>query len=125
MFHLIYGDAKVWKIFLRSPYYYGIEEIAQTSQKGRQWTSGRIKPCHHIIPDQFPLRYTYLLSSNFVNEYLSKCLGYGMNESFITLIPKKRNPSSIGDYKSNSLVGGINKLIAKLLAIRLRKVVGR
>ncbi|EOY00235.1 Uncharacterized protein TCM_010053 [Theobroma cacao] len=63
----------------------------------------------------------YFFIQNFYN---IKCLGYGMNESFITLIPKKRNPSSIGDYKSNSLVGGINKLIAKLLAIRLRKVVG-
>ncbi|EOY19394.1 Uncharacterized protein TCM_044491 [Theobroma cacao] len=58
------------------------------------------------------------------NFYNTGCLGFEVNESFITLIPKKKNPTSIGDYRLINLVGSIYKLIAKLLVNRLRKVIG-
>lgn len=39
------------------------------------------------------------------------------------LIPKKDNPVSLNDYKPISLVGCLYKVLAKLLAGRLSKVV--
>jgi len=46
----------------------------------------------------------------------------GCNTSFITLIYKKDNPGNLGDYKPISLVGCIYKIIAKILANRLKGV---
>jgi len=46
----------------------------------------------------------------------------GCNASFITLIPKKESPISLGDYRPISLVGCVFKLIAKILANRLKGV---
>ncbi|KAL4280566.1 hypothetical protein GQ457_03G000290 [Hibiscus cannabinus] len=44
----------------------------------------------------------------------------GINHSFITLIPKKSNPDSLEDFRPISLVGGIYKILSKVLASRLR-----
>ncbi|GKV05101.1 hypothetical protein SLEP1_g17145 [Rubroshorea leprosula] len=46
----------------------------------------------------------------------------GSNSSFIVLIPKKESPQGLGDYRPISLVGCLYKIISKLLANRLRKV---
>ncbi|XP_028098838.1 uncharacterized protein LOC114298468 [Camellia sinensis] len=46
----------------------------------------------------------------------------GINSSFITLIPKKDNPIGLSDYRPISLVESIYKIIAKLLANRLKVV---
>lgn len=46
----------------------------------------------------------------------------GSNYSFIVLIPKKDNPQKIGDYRPISLIGCMYKVLAKLLANSLRKV---
>ncbi|GKV45492.1 hypothetical protein SLEP1_g52564 [Rubroshorea leprosula] len=47
----------------------------------------------------------------------------GSNSSFITLIPKVENPQRIEEYRPISLIGVIYKILAKLLANRLRKVI--
>ncbi|GKV40773.1 hypothetical protein SLEP1_g48376 [Rubroshorea leprosula] len=47
----------------------------------------------------------------------------GSNASFIVLIPKKDNPIRIEDYRPISLIGCMYKLISKLLANRLSKVI--
>ncbi|GKV11739.1 hypothetical protein SLEP1_g22962 [Rubroshorea leprosula] len=47
----------------------------------------------------------------------------GSNASFIVLIPKKENPIRIEDYRPISLIGCMYKLISKLLANRLSKVI--
>ncbi|KAL3629987.1 hypothetical protein CASFOL_026299 [Castilleja foliolosa] len=47
----------------------------------------------------------------------------GVNSSFITLIPKVKNPISIREFRPISLIGGLYKIIAKLLASRMAKVV--
>ncbi|GMP82792.1 hypothetical protein CsSME_00036950 [Camellia sinensis var. sinensis] len=47
----------------------------------------------------------------------------GVNNSFITLIPKVDCPISISDYRPISLIGSIYKILAKVLANRLKKVV--
>ena len=46
----------------------------------------------------------------------------GLNSSFITLIPKKENPSDLGDYRPISLVNSVYKILAKVLSRRLKKV---
>jgi len=46
----------------------------------------------------------------------------GCNASFITLVPKKANPSELNEYRPISLVGCIYKILSKVLANRLSKV---
>ncbi|GKV37508.1 hypothetical protein SLEP1_g45534 [Rubroshorea leprosula] len=49
----------------------------------------------------------------------------GSNSSFITLIPKVENPQRIEEYRPISLIGAMYKILAKLLANRLRKVLDK
>ena len=46
----------------------------------------------------------------------------GCNASFITLVPKKANPSELNEFRPISLVCCIYKILSKVLANRLRKV---
>ncbi|GKU95921.1 hypothetical protein SLEP1_g9218 [Rubroshorea leprosula] len=60
---------------------------------------------------------------DFVKEFWANGrLVKGSNSSFIVLIPKKESPQGLGDYRPISLVGCLYKIISKLLANRLRKV---
>jgi len=47
-----------------------------------------------------------------------------LNATFIGLIPKKADAQNIKDYRPISLIGCIYKLISKVLARRLRNVIG-
>ncbi|XP_071705038.1 uncharacterized protein [Rutidosis leptorrhynchoides] len=47
----------------------------------------------------------------------------GCNASFITLIPKKKLPMNLGDYRPISLIESYYKIIAKMLSKRLQKVI--
>ncbi len=46
----------------------------------------------------------------------------GCNASFICLIPKVRDPSKLEQYRPISLVGALYKIISKVLASKLKKV---
>ncbi|GKU94756.1 hypothetical protein SLEP1_g8202 [Rubroshorea leprosula] len=46
----------------------------------------------------------------------------GSNPSFLVLIPKKENPQGIEEYRPISLIGCMYKILAKILANRLSKV---
>jgi len=46
----------------------------------------------------------------------------GCNASFIALIPKVRDPSMLEQYRPISLVGALYKIISKVLASRMKKV---
>ncbi|GKB92256.1 putative RNA-directed DNA polymerase, partial [Tanacetum coccineum] len=48
----------------------------------------------------------------------------GCNPSFIVLIPKKADPISFSDFRPISLIGCVYKVISKLLATRIAKVIG-
>lgn len=51
-------------------------------------------------------------------------LSKGINSTFIVLIPKVDSPQHLNEYRPISLVGCMYKILAKVLANRLRKVVG-
>ncbi|GAU33774.1 hypothetical protein TSUD_393360 [Trifolium subterraneum] len=52
-------------------------------------------------------------------------LSKGINSTFIALIPKVDNPHRLNDFRPISLVGSLYKILAKVLANRLRTVIGR
>ncbi|GKV50261.1 hypothetical protein SLEP1_g56973 [Rubroshorea leprosula] len=61
---------------------------------------------------------------NFFSEFHSNGkLVRGLNSSFIALIPKKLNVGGLKDYRPISLLGCVYKLLAKVLANRLKFVV--
>ena len=47
------------------------------------------------------------------------------NASFLAFIPKKEEASDVQDFRLISLVGSLYKIIAKVLANRLKKVIGK
>ena len=47
-----------------------------------------------------------------------------LNATFLVMIPKKGNVEDIKDYRPISLLGGLYKILAKVLANRLRRVIG-
>ncbi|GMP73510.1 hypothetical protein CsSME_00031245 [Camellia sinensis var. sinensis] len=49
-------------------------------------------------------------------------LPYGINNSFITLVPKTDNPLGLSDCRPISLVGSLYKILFKVLAHRLKRV---
>ena len=48
-----------------------------------------------------------------------------LNSTFLILIPKKGGAKDLKDFKPINLVGGLYKLLAKVLANRLKTVVGK
>jgi hypothetical protein len=51
-------------------------------------------------------------------------LAKGLNSTFIALIPKVDSPQRLNDFRPISLVGSLYKILAKVLANRLRLVIG-
>ena len=47
-----------------------------------------------------------------------------LNATFLVLIPKKNNVKDLKDLRPISLVGGLYKILTKVLANRLKKVMG-
>ncbi|GJU74227.1 putative RNA-directed DNA polymerase, eukaryota, reverse transcriptase zinc-binding domain protein [Tanacetum coccineum] len=63
---------------------------------------------------------------DFVNLFFASCvMPNGANSSFFTLIPKVNNPTLITDFRPISLIGIHYKIIAKILANRLSKVIDK
>jgi hypothetical protein len=73
------------------------------------------KKCWSIIKEDF-----YKLCQDF---YDGKVELESINASFISLIPKIDNPETINDYRPISLLNSSIKLLTKLLADRLQKVI--
>ena len=71
-----------------------------------------IKSCRETIKIYF-----YSLCFDFFNETLDL---QSINNSFITLIPKTNNPTTVNDFRPISLLNYVLKIITKLLANRLQ-----
>ncbi|GAU36827.1 hypothetical protein TSUD_320640 [Trifolium subterraneum] len=52
------------------------------------------------------------------------CLPKSLLSYFLTLIPKVNSPQDLGDFRPISLLGCLYKMIAKVLAARLARVIG-
>lgn len=69
-----------------------------------------------------------LMSGDIVNFYRHfehhASLASGCNSTFITLIPKVTYPFTLSDYRPISLIGCMYKIVAKILAVRLKSVIG-
>ena len=48
-----------------------------------------------------------------------------INNTFLVLLPKEGGAEDLGDFRPISLLGGLYKLLAKVLANRLKKVIGK
>ena len=48
-----------------------------------------------------------------------------LNITFLVLIPKKGDAEDLKDFRPISLVGGLYKLLAKVLASRLKRIIGK
>ena len=58
----------------------------------------------------------------FKNFHTQAVFENSLNASFLALIPKKVDAVEIKDFRPISLVGGIYKIISKVLANRFRRV---
>ncbi|XP_058760861.1 uncharacterized protein LOC131634226 [Vicia villosa] len=70
---------------------------------------------------------------SFIKEDIMSCFGdfhtgavlsKSITSSFLALIPKKNNPMDLDDFRPICLVGCIHKILSKVLAGRLKKIVG-
>jgi hypothetical protein len=74
-----------------------------------------IKKCWHIIK-----KNVYQLCFDFYDEKIDLQV---INSSFITLVPKVNNPSTVNDFRPISLINSIFKIITKLLWNRLQSII--
>ncbi|KAJ0744136.1 putative RNA-directed DNA polymerase [Helianthus annuus] len=93
-----------------------------------------IRSCHGGKapgPDGFSMKFFNSFWSSFkeilmgvFNEFFSNGkISNGCNSSFVALIPKVKDPQLISEFRPISLVGSIYKIIAKVLANRLKLVI--
>jgi hypothetical protein len=74
-----------------------------------------LKRCWPIIAIDF-----YELCQGFYDDNI--CM-QSINGSHIVLVPKKDNPTSVGDFRPISLLNSSVKLLTKMLANMLQKVI--
>ena len=84
-------------------------------------------------PDSFPITF-WFFSWEFVKDevmdffkefYEKKKFVRSLNATFLVLIPKKGNVEGIKDYRPISMLGGLYKILAKVLANRMRRVLDK
>ena len=61
----------------------------------------------------------------FKEFYDQSSFAKSLNTTFLVLIPKKGGAEDLGDFRPIGLLGGLYKLLAKVLTNRLKKVLGR
>lgn len=76
-----------------------------------------IKKCWDIVGDEVVQFFLYFHSKAFLSR--------AMSASFIALISKVDCPLKMEDYRPICLIGAVYKIISKLLAARLAKVIDK
>ena len=61
----------------------------------------------------------------FKEFFYERSFAKSLNTTFLVLIPKKGGADDLGDFRPISLLGGLYKLLAKVLANRLKKVLDK
>ncbi|GKB19878.1 RNA-directed DNA polymerase, eukaryota, reverse transcriptase zinc-binding domain protein [Tanacetum coccineum] len=94
------------------------------------WDCGSSKaPGYDGLSFAFVKKYWDIIKKDlhdFINSFFASCdMPYGANSSFFTLIPKVNNPTLIIDFRLISLISIHYKIIAKILANRLSKVIDK
>ncbi|KAJ0576605.1 putative RNA-directed DNA polymerase [Helianthus annuus] len=78
---------------------------------------------------RFVKRFWNLFEEDFykimVEFHASGIINPGCGSSFITLIPKVKTPLGLRDYRPITLIGMTSKVISKVLAKRLKKIMGQ
>lgn len=83
-------------------------------------------------PDEFTLAFwkfcwdivKHEVMGFFAEFHSSDCFERSLNSTFIVLIPKKGGTDNLKDFRPISLVGSLYKILVKVLANRLKRVVG-
>ncbi|GJY51583.1 RNA-directed DNA polymerase, eukaryota [Tanacetum coccineum] len=101
--------------------------ISMEEIKSTVWSCASSKaPGPYGLNFNFIKSYWEVIKNEFFNciKYLeaTRILANGCNPSFIVLIPKKR-PLGFSNYRPISLIGYVYKVIFKVLALRLAKVI--
>ena len=79
------------------------------------------------IPNEFFQRFWDSIKAD-LGELVRGILNYGgfrreLNQSLIVLIPKSQTSRTVKDYRPISLLGGVYKIVAKILANRIRTLI--
>ncbi|XP_071698919.1 uncharacterized protein [Rutidosis leptorrhynchoides] len=102
-----FSDEKIWE---------AIHECASNKAPGPDGFNMRFfKKFWAIIRDDLVQAINWFWLTGEISE--------GCNSSFITLIPKKKDPVNLNEYRPISLIRSYYKIIAKLLSIRIPKVI--
>ena len=61
----------------------------------------------------------------FKEFFEEKSFAKSLNSTFLVLIPKKGGAEDLGDFRPISLLGGLYKILAKVLANRIKEVLDK
>nr|GEU76535.1 RNA-directed DNA polymerase, eukaryota [Tanacetum cinerariifolium] len=111
VFEAKFKKKEVDKIAVRSQFYKSLQE---------DQNSFLISPTFDVENMLLFVTVAWKNRPEFLN---SSIMPKGCNTSFVSLIPKISNPTVVSDFRSISLIGAKYKIIAKLLANRLAKVI--
>uniref|UniRef100_A0A2N9GXN7 Reverse transcriptase domain-containing protein n=1 Tax=Fagus sylvatica TaxID=28930 RepID=A0A2N9GXN7_FAGSY len=102
----LYSEREHWRPFLR----------------GVDFTSLEVEEAAHL-ERPFSEEEVEVLDS-LQEFYVHEAFERSLNSTFVVLIPKKMGASDVKDFRPISLTGSIYKIISKVLANRLREVLG-
>lgn len=101
------------RVFSRKKVYLALQQMHPTKASGL-----------NVMPPLFYQKYWHVMG-NLVTDVVLRVLNTGtfprdFNHTFITLIPKKEKVMRVVDYRPISLCNVLHKLIAKVIANRLK-----
>ena len=103
-----------------------VERFQEDEVKRAVWMCGSDKsPGPDGLNFKFIKQFWHTIKSDFLRFldefYVNGIFPRGSNASFIALIPKVSDPQMLNEYRPISLIGCMYKIVAKILANRLKK----